>query len=739
MKRFSALSLIILVFQVALFAQDYKVTAVEHLQNDMTARKVILTERVNGGQQCAVLRIATQNILDLQRDLFQFECDMGSTIRERRKDGGEICLWVSPGIKILKIKHNNLGNYILNIPEMLKDNVQSLNTYRINIVGLQELPKETLAYGKCQMVFLPHPYDATLFINGDSIGTGSHTITSLSGDYHWMVKHPLYQTEEGTVTLTKGKIDSISVNLIPNYGYIKIIGNDKDGERPLEVYINNAPKGNVPFTSDKLSAGIYEVTLKAGDTIKAKSQMEVKRQQISVNRADELKWYYERALNINKHMADYNRTNNPLGNYMSINNEYNTIDSLAKTRRTQYYPITGKVTIQSRPKAWVTVDSVKYGLTPVTIDSLSVGPHHLELAAGDYTTIKQEINVVEENVLSYSFQLKRSCMATIISDRPDDQVFVNGEYVGKTPVTIERPFGTYSIRINRPYQYTLEGTLSYNLEEKVSLTPDDLEPTIYLPLGQTVHIETGNKKAKLFRDNKYIGRTPMELFIANGQHIISVEHGWREGRKEITISKDSLICDLHIDTHPLNMSSFMKRGAFFMTGNIGLFKEGKSVWGLNIGDIGIGGQAGWYLSIMTNGEFLSQIYHKDYAVLNAQTLANDHGNIDGGQQPTYLDEESHVRFSAQLGLALKLGGPVYLRIGAGYGIRRTAWKTDKNSWVIIDPYSWKDFEGSLGLQCHFYNIVVNADALIPVKETIIAKKGAVEFRIGLGFCVKHKR
>ena len=730
MKRFSALSLLIFAFQIALFAQDYKVTAVEPLQNDMTARKVILTERVNGGQQCAVLRIATQNIIDLQRDLFQFECDMGSVIRERRKDGGEICLWVSPGLKILKIKHNNLGNYILNIPEMLNGDVQSLNTYRINIVGLQELPKEALAYGKCQMVFLPHPEDATLFINDDSIGTGSHTITSLSGDYHWMVKHPLYQTEEGTVRLTKGKIDSISVNLIPNYGYLKIIGDEKNGEESLKVYIDGKLQGDVPFTSGKLAAGIYEVTLKAGDTIKAKSQMEVKKQQICVNNTDELKWYYERALNINKHLTEYNRVNSLTGYYTSGNNEENTIDSLAKTS-TQYYPITGKVTINSRPRAWVTVDNVKYGLTPVTIDSLSVGPHQLELAAGDYTTIEQKINVVEENVLSYSFQLKRSCMVTIISDRPDDQVFVNGEYVGKTPVTIERPFGTYSIKVKR--------SIYYSTEEEVTLSPDDLEPTIYMPLGQTVHIETGNKRAKLFRDNNYIGRTPIELFIANGQHTISVEHGWKEGRKEITISKDSLISDLHIDTHLLSMSSFMKRGAFFMTGNLGFSKGESRVWGLNIGGFEKGGEAGLYFSFMTNEEFVSQVYHKNYDVLNANILADEKGHVSGTQQFTYTDEESHIRFSAQLGLALKVAGPAYLRIGAGFGIRRIAWKAENGSWVVIDPISWKDFEGSLGIQCHFYNIVINADALMPISETFTSNKRLVEFRIGLGFCLKHKR
>ena len=732
MKKLYILSLLLLATHFSLFSQDYKVTSVEHLQKDMTARKTILTEKVNGGQQCAVLRISTQNILDLQRDLFQFECDMGSVIRERRKDGGEICLWVSPGIKILKIKHSTLGNYILNIPEMLKDNVQSLNTYRINIVGLKELPKETLAYGKCQMVFFPHPDDAVLFINGDSIGTGRHTITSLSGNYHWMVKHPLYQTEEGIAILTKGNIDTITVNLIPNYGYIKITGEDKDGEEALKVYLDGEPKGNVPFTSDKLAAGIYEVVLKAGDTLKARSKMEVKRQQISVNRTDELRWYYERALNFNKRLIDYNSANDSWGNYANPSNEDMIIDSLAKTQRTRYYPITGKVTIQSKPRAWVTVDSVRYGITPVTIDSLSVGPHHLELAAGDYTTIDQKINVVEDEVMSYSFQLERACMATIISDRPDDQVFVDNEYVGRTPVTITRPFGVYSIRIKR--------SIYYSIEEEVSLGPDELEPTIYIPLGQTVHVEVGNKKANLYRDNNYVGRAPMELFLPNGQHNIRAEYGWTVGEIDLNVSKNCPLGDLNIETHMQSPTSFLKNGAFFLTGNLGfLNKGGKCIYGFNIGDIAQGGHAGWYFNIMTNSNFISQLYNNDFSLLNAYLTANENGETIDGPLSTYTGEQSLIRASAIFGVALKVAGPVYLRIGGGYGIRRQGWKTSDGSWAVVDPVSWRTFESSLGLQCCIYNIAVNTDVLIPLQEVLTGNKKLFEFRVGLGFCLKHKK
>jgi hypothetical protein len=733
--------LLILAFRFTLFSQDYKVTSVELLQNDMTARKTILTEKINGGQQCAVLRISTQNILDPQRDIFQFECDMGSVIRERRKDGGEICLWVSPGIKILKIKHSALGNIILNIPEMLKDNVQGLNTYRITIVGTQKLSKETLAYGKCQMVFLPTPNDAVLFINGDSIGAGNHTITSLSGNYHWLLKHPLYYTEEGDVELTKGKIDSVYVGLKPAYGYISISpGRDTTEIEVLDVYIDGMPKGTVPFKSDKLAPGIHEVILKVGNNVKAISQIRVKEQLVSVNQVDDLIWTYEKVLNINKRLTEFNQANNPLGSDENVELYNNTTDTLYKSKQTRYEHITGKVTINSKPRAWVTVDSVKYGLTPVTIDNLAVGTHHLELAAGNYSTVTREISVVEDNEMSYYLHLKRLCVATIVSDRPDDQVFVDGEFAGRTPLTIEKPFGVYNIRIKRISRLNLEEVVSYIVDEEITLSADDLEPTIFIPLGQTVHIEAGNKKANLYRDNSYIGRTPVDLFITNGQHTIRVEHGWREGEKEITISKDNLISDLNIETYPVSMASYLKRGAFFFTGNLGfLNKGGKSVYGFNIGDIAKGGQAGWYFNIMTNTNFISQLYHKDYSMLNAYLVSYGDNAANNALQESYQGESTLIRASALFGVALRVVGPVYLKFGCGYGIRREAWKNSYGSWVINDPVSWQTFESSLGLQCCIYNIVFNTDVLIPAWELLSGNKKLVEFRVGMGFCLKHKR
>ena len=88
-------------------AQDYKVVSVESLPLDMTAREHIKQDE--RGRQCAVFRIATQNIASELREGFHFECDYASYAVERQIVDGEVWVWVSPGLKTLKIKHTKLG------------------------------------------------------------------------------------------------------------------------------------------------------------------------------------------------------------------------------------------------------------------------------------------------------------------------------------------------------------------------------------------------------------------------------------------------------------------------------------------------------------------------------------------------------------------------------------------------------------------------------------------------------
>ncbi|MGP1447176.1 MAG: PEGA domain-containing protein [Candidatus Limimorpha sp.] len=681
MKKLFSLSLFVLFFSFLAKAQDYKVTSVDYLQGDMSARKTIFTEKLDGGQPCAVLRISTQNILEKDRDAFQFECDMGSVIRERQKDGGEICLWVSPGIKILKIKHRLLGNYILNIPEALGSSVQKLNTYQINIVGLKDLPTEPLAIGSCQVVFRPIPENAVLYINGDSIGPGIQSIRSLAGTYHWSLEHPFYHKKFGTVELEKGHFDTLDIMLHPSYGYLKIT-DDFGLDEEIKVYLNGNFVGKVPFESGRLASGNYEVMMERNDLLLASNTIEIK---------------------------DCHVTTEGLK------------DFITGGEKIEIEPIVEKIKINSSPdNATIIIDSIVVGTTPLTIDNLIIGPHFLKLTKGGCSPHVQEIHLEKDKALNLSITLQKGCSVTISSDAEGDEVFVDGKYIGETPVTTEQAFGYHSFSVQRD---------KHLLEKSCVLMPTDKTKTISFSFGQLVKVNTEEKRSKIYVDDKYIGRTPVSVYLTNGLHTLKATIGWKIGEEHINIEEDKALEQVLLKTHFQSPKGYVSKGFFFLTGNMAMVTKSNPVFGFCIGDTR---EAGWFVSLIASKNFSSyKSYQSDF-------YADENGNIDN-ILPLYSGEKNALRASATIGAIMKIAGPVYLRFGVGGGMRQYAWKTrDTDKWVTIQPYSWKNLETSLGFQCCIYNFVIHADALIPL-DVLTEGKKLFEIRVGLGLCLKHNR
>ena len=179
--------LLLLAFVLSFFslkAQDYKVFSVEPLPFDMTAREHIKQDE--RGRQCALFRIVTQNIAPELREGFHFECDWNSFVVARTLLEGEIWVWVSPGIKTLKIKHEKLGPWDLHLTQYLSK-VESLFTYRIVLQGTTNDNKEV---AQQYLTFQITPTNAMLEVDGEiwplsSRGTARRRVNE--GMYHYKV------------------------------------------------------------------------------------------------------------------------------------------------------------------------------------------------------------------------------------------------------------------------------------------------------------------------------------------------------------------------------------------------------------------------------------------------------------------------------------------------------------------------------------------------------------------------
>jgi hypothetical protein len=218
MKRMKTRFLLLFLFTVtglASKAQDYNVVSVEPLPMDMTAREYIKTDEK--GRQCAVFRIITQNIAPELREGFHFDCDYASFVVDHTIVGGEILVWVSPGIRTLKIKHEKLGPWDLHLTQFVPK-VESLHTYKIVLWGMKrDAPPPVEETVWQYLSFNITPTNAMLEVDGEIWplsweGTARKRVKT--GTYKYRVMAHYYNSKEGSVRVGDSAV-IVSVDLEP--------------------------------------------------------------------------------------------------------------------------------------------------------------------------------------------------------------------------------------------------------------------------------------------------------------------------------------------------------------------------------------------------------------------------------------------------------------------------------------------------------------------------------------------
>lgn len=245
---------------LALMAQDFEIVSVESLPLDMSAREEIHTDHNN--RQCALLRIATQNIAPNQRELFNFVPDYGSEMVQRATRDGEIWLWVSPGLKYLRVKHRDWGQYELRLIDHVA-RVESLHTYKVTIKGtmvmaLQEQNNNSPT--QQYLVFQLSPTNAMLEVDGQlwevaPDGTAMKFVNF--GTYSYRVQAPNYLPETGKVTVDDPN-NTKTVNVKLKSDFVEVtLKVDADAE----IWVNNEKKGTRTWTG-QLGKGTYKIECK---------------------------------------------------------------------------------------------------------------------------------------------------------------------------------------------------------------------------------------------------------------------------------------------------------------------------------------------------------------------------------------------------------------------------------------------------------------------------------------------
>lgn len=150
---------------------------------------------------------------------------------------------------------------------------------------------------------------------------------------------------------------------------------------------------------------------------------------------------------------------------------------------------------------------------------------------------------------------------------------------------------------------------------------------------------------------------------------------------------------------------------FFATLNGGFSVGTGAMLGATIGQLGT---VGWYLKGMTT---LSSSPAAEYE-------CNKDGYIDG-ILPVYSGKSAKSKAYGVAGINFRLGAPVYLYLGAGYGVRNLFWELSNEKWVKNLNGSPKGLAIDAGLMGKIGHIALSAGA------TYVS--GRVDFNAGVGY------
>lgn len=495
--------------------------------------------------------------------------------------------------------------------------------------------------------------DASIFIDGNYVGKGSAEVSlQIEKEHTYVVKCDLYHEETGKVTVTAGELVEKNINLLPAYGYININTSPVEG---AIVYIDGVEVGITPYNSNKLSSGTHKVkvvkemynsveqnfSITDGNTVQATLNMTANHEILTINSDYDADIYIDEEFKAkgtwsgyvplgihvievrkDKYRSKFENINVVLGKYETVNIK-------------NFEPICGVLELRSTPtNADVYIDGNLLGQTPLIISDIIIGKHQLLIQKEGCSSQFEYIIIKENELLCINETLQIGKDVLIKTDKFGDKIYVDGDYIGRTPFTANLPFGKHEVKVKRRL-YTAVKNIEVNAD--------------------------------------YAGQDN------------SVKQA----------------CVLSYE--PLN--KYLNKGIIFLTLNVSYSIAPQMSYGVTYGQVR---KMGWFVSIMSN--------------FNFRFNANTWNDIYSLNKAVFSEESSKTRFSFMSGLVFKTIGPIYVKIGAGYGARIKCWKiSDKWYEYVLDTY--KGIDLTTGLMLSLNGCVISGDVVTTNFKTIEVKLG----------------
>ena len=343
-------------------------------------------------------------------------------------------------------------------------------------------------------------------------------------------------------------------------------------------------------------------------------------------------------------------------------------------------------------------------------------------------TITAEDNIVEKTLRPAHGYLN-------VTTSPEDGalVFVNNKKVGETPYKSDKmESGTYKVRVMKDNYKTTEESFvvtdGNTTDAQISMSPVEAPK----PASGTLEITSNPMRADIYVDGELIGQTPRVISdLPVGKHELKLQKQGYETLTENIVIEENVTLTLNekmqvkkesprvekkeelvkqekkaekIKT-PKKTSAPEKHS--FITLNVAYSVAPQTSFGITYGQVK---KVGWFVSAMTN--------------FNFRFAANEWDDMfyASDNEAVFTGNSSAARASLTAGMLMKLGGPVYMKLGAGYGMRVKCWELS-DEWYVYEPDTYKGLDLTAGLMFKLGGCTISADAVTTNFETLEIKVG----------------
>ena len=657
----------------------------------------------------ALIKISTENINEQERLRLVFTGNRATQIIKKPKTG-EMWIYISAdAATFINIKHPDYGTYKYLLPEKLCDYC----VYEMVLQYIPLAPETGVVQQNNYLTIIADQPNALIYIDDEYVSDGFKSL-AIGTTHTWKIECDMYHAESGSVTITKGEPITIEKQLRPAYGFINVTSKPESG---AVVFIDNKKVGTTPYQSDKMASGTYKVrvvkdmyktteqsfTITDENTTNAVLDMNANfvNFNIETDAASDIyidgqhkgkgKWSGRIAdgahfleVKKDKHKTISKNLNLVLGKDENLKIEAPTA-------------ITGFLDISSLPvKANIYLNGKHYGTTPRVISDLLIGDYTLKLEKEGCASVTKNITIEENQTLTMKEQLPTGKEVVIKTDQSGDKIYVDGNYAGTSPLTANISYGSHNLKAERGSQ-----TATKTVEVKTTTVRDEF----VLAFGKMVKITSDKNGDDIYVDGKKVGETPMNVDMPLGKHEVEVRRGKLYETKTIQIGANSSGSYYFVPKkEPLE--KYLSRGVNFITLNAAYSVSPQTSFGFTYGQVK---RFGWFVSAMSNFGF--RLSANDW---------NDLYSTDG--VVNFSGKSSKARLSVTGGFVVRLFGPIYAKLGAGYGARVKCWEV-AGKWYEYTPDTYKGFDLTAGIMLNTRKYAISADVVTNNFKTMEVKLG----------------